>query len=763
MDETIDGAESATLRAERFARVLIETMPGVFYLYDEAGKFLRWNRNFEEISEYSADEIAGMHPLDFFAEEERELLLQRIGTVFTQGEASVEAPFLTKSGRKLPYFFTGKRVEFEGKTCLVGVGLDLSEQVRAHDALVRSEERFRTTLDHMMEGCQLLDHEMRYLYLNDAAAIHNRRSNDELIGRTMPDAWPGIESTRAFRLLARCLKERVPVHEEIDFVFPDGTSSWFDVRAQPVPDGIFVLSIDISERVAATRAVEESERRFRQLAASVEDAFWLADADLTQTLYVSPRHAQIWDRAPQELVAKPLAWLDAVHPEDSARVHASMKDYSQGTWTQTFRILHADRSVHWIRASSHPVNDADGKLQRLAFVSRDVTEYQNLDERFRQAQKMEALGRLAAGVAHDFNNILSVILSYSSLLLDDADISEQARADVQEIQRSGERAAELTHQLLALSRQQVLRPQLLEVGDVLANMKKMLLRVLGEDIELVLVSERSPGKVFADSGQLEQVLLNLAVNARDAMPDGGKLSIEVTRSELDEDYVALHPGVAAGTYVRVSVTDTGMGMSADTQSRIFEPFFTTKEEGKGTGLGLSTVFGIVQQSEGHISCYSELGIGTSFQIFLPVRTHAHRRVSSIPAPPSSLRGSELVLVVEDDAAVRETVSRVLTRNGYRTLLAGDGEEALAIMAAHPSAIELLITDVVMPRMNGRELARRLKQLKPSLSVLYLSGYTQHAAVQNGVLDEGVAFLQKPVTPEALLRKVREVLEETSPG
>jgi PAS domain S-box-containing protein len=421
----------------------------------------------------------------------------------------------------------------------------------------------------------------------------------------------------------------------------------------------------------------------------------------------------------------------------------------------------AHGNARYVEIHASPIFDSQGKIVQVIESTIDITERRSMEAQLLQSQKMEAVGRLAGGVAHDFNNVLTAIMGYSELALDALPEDHPEHNHIEEIRNAGERAAALTRQLLAFSRKQIFQPEVLCLNEVVDGMAKMLRRMIPEDVELVTVLDPALERVMLDPMQVEQILMNLAVNARDAMPKGGKLTVETANVELDVAYTKSHPEVQPGNYVMLAVSDTGCGMDRETQAHIFEPFFTTKEKSKGTGLGLSTVYGIVKQSGGSIFVYSEPGKGTAFKIYLPRAEEApgERGPAAEKRPgPALPQGTETVLVAEDDETIRRMIYEILQYSGYAALEAGRGEEALRLAGEHAGPIHLLITDMVMPGMGGRDLAGRLAALRPGVRVLYVSGYTDDAIVRHGVLEPGLAFLQKPFKPEALLLKVRETLD-----
>lgn len=512
------------------------------------------------------------------------------------------------------------------------------------------------------------------------------------------------------------------------------------------------------ERKWAEDALHASERRALTLFDAVDLIVLGLDSEGVVD-YVNPFFLQLTGYALEEVLGQPWIgrFVPTAHQAGMSGLFLELHDRDLHAHYQNPIVTKAgeERLIAW---NNTVVWDQESRPSGTLSVGEDITEHRRLEEQYRQAQKMEAIGRLAGGVAHDFNNILTAILGYAELLLAELPPDSCHLVDAAEIRTAAQRAVELTRQLLAFSRQQVLQPTVLRVNDVLENVEKMLCRLLGEDVTLRTALAPDAGNVRADAGQLERVIVNLAVNARDAMSGGGKLTIETANAELSEGYTeALRP-VVAGQYVMLAVTDTGVGISPENRLRIFEPFFTTKEQGKGTGLGLSTVYGIVKQSGGYIWVYSEPGRGATFKVYLP-RVDAPVE-SSTPARPvqRTLAGTETILLAEDDEQLRKLVRGLLDRVGYQVLSAASAEEALGKARQHRGEIHLLLTDVVMPGEGGHQLARRLAEARPATRTLFMSGYTDAAIVDHGILERGHHYLQKPFTPAVLAQRVRDVLD-----
>ncbi|MFP5213940.1 MAG: PAS domain S-box protein, partial [Acidobacteriota bacterium] len=520
--------------------------------------------------------------------------------------------------------------------------------------------------------------------------------------------------------------------------------------------GNIVAVMDITELKRTEDALRESEERYRKFFEEDLTGDYISTPD-GRLLACNPAMARIFGFSSVEEALKHN--LNELYPNPAAR-------------EEFLRLLHIRKKLEYHQNELRRIDgkplycienaigkfDGDGKLLEIQGYLFDNTNMKYLEEQFRQAQKMEAVGRLAGGIAHDFNNLLTAINGYSDLLLLTLSHGDPLRRNADEIKKAAERAASLTSQLLAFSRKQVLQPEVLDLNHIISDMERMLHRLIGEDIDLVVSLTPGIGHVKIDPGQIEQVIMNLAINARDAMPAGGRLTIETADVDLDEAYCMQHVSVQPGSYVMLAVSDSGIGMDEETFIRAFEPFFTTKEKDKGTGLGLSTVYGIVKQSDGHIWAYSEPDRGTTFKIYLPRIEGGSSRVCPLKCAPSSLLGSETILFVEDDEMVRSIVSESLRANGYTVIEAPHGTEALSLHESCSSPIHLLLTDVIMPGMNGRELAERLVACHAGMKVLFISGYTDKGIVHNGVLDPGTAFLQKPFRMDALARKVREVLD-----
>ncbi len=552
------------------------------------------------------------------------------------------------------------------------------------------------------------------------------------------------------------------VFENVWFFFPPYLHKGAAFHAETFHLSLFVgMALLIcwfnAELRSAQEALERSEEHFRSLVVNSPYGICRCTPDGTLEDANPTVAAMLGFDSSASLLGHNLLEEMCARPEDQQALAQRLLDRKQFDEID-LECRRRDGKTTTVVLSGRPIRDAEGPQMSFELFAEDITERRALEQQLRSSQKMEAIGRLAGGIAHDFNNLLMVISGYCEFLLERVGSDPDLKQPAEEIRNAADRATSLTRQLLAFSRRQVLDPKILNLNDVVAENFTMLPRLIGEDIELVTVAGKDLWNVKADRGQIEQVIMNLVVNARDAMPNGGRLVIETANVTFDEAYVRQHPGVEIGEYVMLAISDTGMGMDAETQSHIFEPFYTTKGQ-KGTGLGLSTVYGIVKQSGGAIWVYSELGRGTTFKVYLP-QVAGVPEPARVPTPAGPLPpGRETVLLVEDEANVRKLARELLERQGYTVLEAQDGAHAIQLSIEHAGGIDLLLTDVIMPGINGRELADKVTLFRPGVSVLFMSGYTEHTIGHNGVLEEGASFLPKPFTFEALSRKVRQVLEE----
>jgi PAS domain S-box-containing protein len=540
------------------------------------------------------------------------------------------------------------------------------------------------------------------------------------------------------------------------------------------------------EHDRAKAELRAAEARYRTLVERLPAITYIAELGAGGPWhYVSPQIETMVGFSPEEWLSDPMNWMNHIYPEDREIVLDAENLFQQthDLFHAEYRMCARDGRVLWFRDEGVLLEQSEGRGLLMQGVMYDITERKRLEDELRHSQKMEAVGQLAGGVAHDFNNLLMLIQAHNEHLRDHLAADDPARKDALQIENAVTRAASLTAQLLTFSRKNVLRPKILDLNAVLADVGKMLHRLIGENIEVNIVPASLPARIKADPGQIEQVILNLAVNSRDAMPAGGKLTITARQVELDENDSRNHEGAPAGKYVMLSVSDTGAGMDIETQAHIFEPFFTTKAPGKGTGLGLATVYGVVKQSDGWIWVDSKPGRGTTFQIYLPcvqesggeentvhetliekIPQHESQAPKestsrSVPSSETSPKGTETVMVVEDQDGIRDIVRESLRRNGYKVLIANDGDEALQMAGAYPDPIHLLITDLVMPNIGGRELAQRLTPQRPAMKVLFMSGYSEQSALEIEATSQSATVLQKPFSLEALARNVRRVLDE----
>ncbi|MFA6133488.1 MAG: PAS domain S-box protein [Phycisphaerae bacterium] len=650
----------------------------------------------------------------------------------------------------------------------VHIVTDITDRKRAEEALRKRDEIIRYILKYDPNAIAVFDLGLHYIAVSERYLHDYGVKEENIIGKHHYEVFPEIPQ-KWKDVHQRCLAGAVERNNDDSFQRPDGSITYNRWECRPwyredgTIGGIVTYTEVTTDRKRVEQALRESEARYRAITAALTDYIYtvrVKDGQATETLHGEACVA-VTGYTPQEYRDNPNLWIEMVPPEDRPALLEHTRQFLSGQEVGALehRIVRKCGDVRWVRNTLLRHVDSQGRTVSYDGLVRDITEYRRMQVQFAQAQKMESVGLLAGGIAHDFRNQLTVIKGYGEMLLRRDMVHDKAREYVQEILKAADRSAEISGQLLAFSRQQELHPEVVSLDGAIASLSNSLTRILGEDVRLAIMPSRNLGSVNIDTGQFQQAIMNLVVNARDAMPQGGQLTIETDNVDLDEDFAMSHPGASAGPHVMVAVTDTGVGMNAATLARVFEPFFTTKPVGQGTGLGLSMVYGFVKQSGGYVSVYSEPGRGTTFMIYLP-RLQEGVAPAKRAAAPADLphHGTGTILLVEDEEAVRQVVSTTLRECGYTVLVAENSQDALSLGAHYDGKIDLLMTDVVMPEMGGPQIAAAILTSRPGIPVLYMSGYTGRALANQGVVPRDVNLLVKPFNPGALLKAVGRLLE-----
>jgi len=747
-----------TIRArDDFSRTVIENLPAILCIFDRNGKFLRWNSQLETKLGYSKGQLLTMTVLDTVDEPDREGARQGIELASGSAPVNLEACLLHSDGRKSHFHLTGQNITFNGKPCILGIAVDISSQRRAQEQLRLQAAALKAAAN----GIVITDREGNVQWVNPAFTAMTGFEMDEIIGKNPRVLKSGKQDKEFYRDLWTTISSGSVWRGEIANRRKNGTIYSEEMTITPVASATGVITNyigiknDVSRRKRAEESFARAEQKYRNIFEHAIIGIFQSTPD-GKFLMMNPAMARMLGCESPAQALQEIRDISLLYTDPELRQELQSKLQTDGAiqnLDQEFRRRNGTEL--WLSLNLRCIYNADGTAAYYEGTADDITERKLLERQLQQAQKMEAVARLAGGVAHDFNNMLGVINGYCELLQQRNDLHKTVLHQIDQIQLAGKKAASLTQQLLAFSRKQICQPRIIEVNQALTKLAGMLRRLIGEDIELVLHPSKDDAYIRVDPTQLDQVIMNLAVNSRDAMPQGGKLFIECEVCDLDVPYSMKHRPVKPGRYLRLTITDTGSGMDREAMSHLFEPFFTTKELGRGTGLGLSIVYGIVKQSEGYIWAYSEPGQGTSFKIYLPLKEAAIQEVPSA-AIVEHANGSEHVLVVEDDHALRSMEVDFLRQLGYSVLQAENGEEALRLASDPASPIEILMTDIVLPKLSGRELADELLASSPHLKVLYMSGYTHDALVHTRELRKGEAFLQKPFSLSELSAKLREI-------
>ncbi len=738
---------------------------------DTSGIFLRLNPEWHKVLGYTEAELKGRSFLHFVHPDDRKKTEEAIASLQLQEEVSnFENRYRCRDGT---YRWIEWRSRPQGRL-IYAAARDITERKRAEEALSRNEEIFRNIVEASPMGIHIYelhdDDRLVFTGANGAADRILGTASAKFIGLTLEEAFPPLKETEIpirYRQAAR--NGQSWYTEQVDYNHDEIQGAFEAHVFQMSPGKAAVLFSDVTQRKQAEEALRRSEERLHLAMLAANDGLWDWNIAADRVFFDS-RFYTLAGYEPGEFPCLFREWSGRIHPDDIERWRAELHAHLHGetaVFDVDFRFRRQDGSWMWIRGRGKGVEyDVQGRMVRMVGTHTSITnrkraeaEREKLQEQLTQAQKMESVGRLAGGVAHDFNNMLSVILGRTEMALVGMDEREPLYETLQEISKAAGRSALLTRQLLAFARKQTVAPRVLDLNDTVAGMLTMLRRLIGENIDLVWIPGKDLQPVKMDSSQIDQILANLCVNSRDAIGDTGRIVIETDTVVVDESYCAAYVDCVPGEYVQLTVSDNGCGMDRETMSHLFEPFFTTKETGKGTGLGLATVYGIVKQNNGFIHAYSEPGRGSTFTIYLPPHTVTGHRTVPVDAVLPVEHGNETILLVEDEPMILEMAATMIQLQGYKVLCAATPGQAIRLACEHTGHIDMLMTDVVMPEMNGRDLARNLLSIYPRIKRLFMSGYTANVIAHHGVLDEGVHFIQKPFTMEGLAAKIREVLDE----
>jgi PAS domain S-box-containing protein len=749
-------------------RSLIDRANDVIEVIDpETGRFVDVNEKAFTAHGYTREEYLSLTVADVDPRVKLQSWQASMAELKRTGNRVLESVHQRKDGSVFPVEVNVTYVRLD-RDYVLAVVRDISERKQAETALQESREHLAALIQSVDGIVWEADATtFQFTFVSPQAVQILGYPIEQWLNE--PNFWTEhlhpADRDRAVDTCVRATKECRDHGFQYRMIAADGREVWLHDGVTVVAEGdrpvkLRGIMVDITTSKRAEEALRESEQRFRQVTESIDEVFWLTDVEKQKMIYISPAYEKVWGQTCENLYARPQSWMEAVHVEDRERVRrAALTMQAEGAYDLEYRIVRPDRSVRWIHDRAFPIKDADGRVRRIAGVAEDFTSRHQLEQRYHHAQKMEAIGRLAGGIAHDFNNLLTVVQMQTSILLEEHRMDAHTEQGVRQIMDAATRAANLTRQLLTFSRQQVKQARAIDVGEIVTGTTKLLWRVLGEDISLETRFASGLPLVRADPGMIEQVLMNLVINARDAMPEGGRLVLALDVATLDADAKATHVMGQSGRFVRLSVTDTGVGIAPENLPRIFEPFFTTKEVGKGTGLGLATAFGIVQQHHGWIEVESKLGGGTTFHVFLPALDGTGEAMHVKPAPRPG-GGIETVLLVEDEPAVRAATAVALRRGGYRVLEAGNATEALRSWDDSRGNVNLVVTDIIMPGgMSGMKLAAELTSRRAGLKIIYTSGYSGESIGRELKLDPGRNFLPKPYPVSELLAIVRQRLDE----